>query len=176
MKRLVCSLAMLVFFVGCGSTPTDSEAGRPVTGPIPEGIYDGDITTRVRTSLSGVPFDDVTTTEPYTEFVDSHGIPLIQPGGELPTEGLILDTDVQSYTSRATIDSVFVAGNRVIIGYSGVIEISGVAIGGSGTWTYVYEPPSTLRFHEKFSAISDVAPNGGVLTLTVDSTATLTRE
>lgn len=175
MRARIYIFPSLVFISACGSLPPDQSVGRPITTAIPQGIYVGEITTRTQTWLNGVLLDDTTTTEPSNEVVDSNGLPLIQPGGETPVEGLVVISDIGTISSRLTVESVNSFGNRLVIGYTTTLEFEGLVIGGTGTWTWQYVPPNTLEFLDLFDGISNVSEFGDVATLSVTATATLTR-
>lgn len=170
---------VLLFLNGCGAASNngtnDAVPGRPIETNIPQGIYVGEITRHTQTWLNGVLVDDVTTTEPYNEIVDENGLPLIQPEGVSPVEGLVLDSASGAFVSQMTIESVNAFGNRLVIGWTGQLEIEELVLGVTGTWTYEFISPNTLEFLEQSSAISNVSDFGDLAFISITATASLTR-
>lgn len=169
----------LVFAIaGCGATPAvvvDPPLGKPITTAIPEGIYLGEITTHDRLWINGELVDDSTTTSPDYEILDSNGLPLIQPGGETPVEGLVLTSNDALRSSRFTVESVRTFGNRLIIGYTGSWEREGIIFSMEGSWTWEYFPPDTLEFTGQVDSVSSVSDSGVSASISTTSTSTLTR-
>ena len=171
MRKIVC---LLILVAGCGSNLAESPVGRPIQTAIPEGIYLGEITTRTRTFINGELFEDTTTTEPYQEIVDENGLPLIQPQGETPVQGLVITFDDGIVSSRLRVQSVNASGNRVFIAYTGTMTFEGLDFSASGTWTYEFFPPNQLDFIEQISLLSE-SVNGVILSMDISGTSVLTK-
>lgn len=174
-SRLFMVAAYVVGLAGCGSGVGEQSPGRPITTAIPQGIYSGEITTRTQSWLNGVLVYDTMTTEPYQEIVNENGLPLTQPKGEIPIEGLVVTLDLGTYSSRGTVESINAFGNRLVIGYTGTLEVESVILGLIGTATYQYSPPDTLQLLNKATAISNNSTVGNIRLISLTSTSILTR-
>lgn len=167
---------------GCGSNVgskgggrADLSVGRPVSTNIPEGIYFGESTTHAVWSVNGIVVEDVTETSQDSEVVDANGLPLMQPEGVAPVEGVVLTQEIAGFVTRIEVLSVFASGNRLIINYQFTIEFEQLVIEGTGKSTYEYIPPDTLRFQDEFSGFSNVSPSGDRASISYTTSGTLTR-
>jgi len=168
--------------IGCSgdASPQQPEPTLPPTSNIPPGIYRGQITRTFRGWNNGVEGQPVIETEAYFEIVDTNGLPLIQPDGETPVEGLVMTFEFGSGTSTLTVESVAVSGNLLIISYteSLLFRDSGtdaeVTMRGFGSWTYEYRAPDRLLYSGSEELNSEIV-NGMWASARVSESAELTK-
>lgn len=156
MNRLVAVLMSALVIGGCPQQESDSTvgpnvdegSGRVVTTSIAPGIYVGDLRLITRTRINGDVVDEKAETMPYNEVVDEHGLPLMQPGGDVPRVGLTLSSTMGDATVTMQVESVSASGNRLVIAYSVEFYYSSLdmTLTGLGTSTYTFIEPSTLEY------------------------------
>lgn len=176
-------LLLLVVLLGCGLGATGDCGGAglpaalelPVTTAIPPGIYSGDMTTRFEQSVNGIAVLDETSTKPFSDVVDENGLPTIQPGGETPVVGLVLNRQTADYSSTLTILSSEVSGNRWVCGFTDTRQYpSGTSFSGNCQWTYEYIAPDTLEYQD-FRSFAGTLADGTPTTYRMTGSATLTK-
>lgn len=155
--------------------PPPLEIQPPVNSSIPSGVYLGTRTQRVVQYFNGVLLSDQTTDQPYSETVDSNGLPLIQPHGIVPQVGVVVRNEQSNITSWLQVTGVQTSGTQLVIHYrTAGRRADGFQVEGSGTWTYRFEAPNQLIYagHQTLSGFA--LDDGRPLAVTVDDSATLT--
>lgn len=176
------TMAFAIAMHGC--SPSDLGAvgitGSPEQTSIPSGIYTGQISRSWTFSVNGVREQPQVETADYFEVVDENGLPLIQPDGVTPVEGLHLTTELGPGPATLIVESVNASGNRLVITYTTTMIIrddstnQGFTLRGFGSWTYEYRAPNQLLYTGSGRLSSEVI-NGAIFSATLSESAELTQ-
>ncbi len=173
---------LVVSLQGCSSSDPGAVGitGSPEQTSIPSGIYTGQVTRSWTPSVNGVRQQPTVETADYFEVVDANGLPLIQPEGETPVEGLHVTSEVGPGRGTLIVESVNASGNRLVITYTMSLVMRDdatnqeITMGGFGSWTYEYRPPDQLRFSGSAQLSSELI-NGTIASVTLSESAELTK-
>ena len=179
MTRLALVLVGVLLIAGCGATTTPveeaagSQLGRLVQTAIPEGIYFGEVTCHSTSRSGGYVDSDEVWTEARTEVVDGNGLPLAQPEGEAPREGLVLESELSVWGTTITVESITVSGNRLHITFRARLTFEDAVLSGTGSCTYEYSPPDTLAYVATFNFVGANPDTGYSGTVSYEEFGTL---
>ena len=153
---------------------TDQQAGRTLTGDaIPAGAYTGQMTTNVKVWVDDELLGDDSSDTTYQEVFNADGLPLFQPNDQVPTSGLVVETEEPGYLYTMTILTVDATATQVTIEYDARMVVEGGAYNGTGTIEYAFTEPDLLEVNSDFLATSTPTEIGEVGQLQITSTATL---